>query len=237
LTDPRHDPLHSILKKLPSDFEPWGERSREHDSGPDCSCGCRWFVKLEGMLRYDWGVCYNPTSPRAGLLTFEHQGCPAFEGDEEDVDYGELFRPVVGERSAESELLSNLRVCRTDVGELLAKANDHWGYEDPVYRFYHQSFKVHSLQNQTKAIVELLRKLSPERGLNSWFVEIVAAGTGKEFRLEDNKQWTAVTRPILEAFFHARFFLEMASRYRSLEKPPTILPSGYAALLYLYGLR
>jgi len=26
----------------------------------------------------DWGVCANPKSPRAGLLTFEHQGCPAF---------------------------------------------------------------------------------------------------------------------------------------------------------------
>ena len=26
----------------------------------------------------DWGVCANPKSPRAGLLTFEHQGCPEF---------------------------------------------------------------------------------------------------------------------------------------------------------------
>ena len=237
MTDPRHDPLHSILKKLPSDFEPWRERSRDHDWGPDCSCGCQWFVPLEGTLRYDWGVCYNPASLRAGLLTFEHQGCQAFEGDEEEVDYKELFQPLVGERSAESELLRNLRVYRTDIEELLAKANDHRGYEDPVYRFYHQSFKVYSLQKQTKAIVDLLRKLSSESELNSWFLEIVAAGTGKEFRLEDNKEWTALTRPILEAFFHVRFFLEMASRYRSLEKPPMILPSGYAALLSLYGLR
>ena len=68
-------------------------------------------------------------------------------------------------------------------------------------------------------------------------MEIVSLGTGKEFRLEDNKEWAKVTRPILEAFFHARFFLEMASRYHSLEKPPQLLPSGYAALLYLYGLR
>jgi len=237
LTDPRHNRLHSIVRKLPSDFEPWGERSRENEWGPDCSCGCRWFVKLEGMLRYDWGICYNPASPRAGLLTFEHQGCPAFEGNEEDIDYAELFRPVVGKRPAESELLRNLRLYRTDIEELLAKANDHWGYEDPVYRFYHHSFKVYSLQKQTEAMVDLLRKLSPERQLNSWFLHIVAAGTGKEFRLEHNEQWTAVTRPILEAFFHARFFLEMASRYCFLEKPPKTLPSGYAALLSLYGLR
>jgi len=65
----------------------------------------------------------------------------------------------------------------------------------------------------------------------------VEAGTGKTFRLEDNAQWTAITRPILEAFFHARFFLEMASRYGSIQKPPQLLPSGYAALLDLYGLR
>jgi hypothetical protein len=42
---------------------------------------------------------------------------------------------------------------------------------------------------------------------------------------------------IIEAFFHARFFLEMAVRYAPLEAPPNPLPSGYAALLHLYGLR
>jgi len=83
----------------------------------------------------------------------------------------------------------------------------------------------------------LLRELSSECELNSWFLEIVTAGTGKEFRVEDNETWTAVTRPILEAFFHARFFLEMAMRYHYLENPPQRLPSGYAALLYLYGMR
>lgn len=50
---------HSIVKKLPSDFEPYGKRSRDHDWGPDCSCDCRWFVPLEGKLRYDWGICCN----------------------------------------------------------------------------------------------------------------------------------------------------------------------------------
>ena len=46
------------------------------------------------------------------------------------------------------------------------------------------------------------------------------------------------TRPILEAFFHARFFLEMAARYGAeLGKPPQVLPSGWAAFLYLFGLR
>jgi len=79
---PRHELLHGIVKKLPSDFEPYGQRSRDDDGGPDCSCGCRWFIPLEGDLGYDWGVCYNPGSPRCGLLTFEHQGCRQFEGEE-----------------------------------------------------------------------------------------------------------------------------------------------------------
>lgn len=144
---------------------------------------------------------------------------------------------VEGERAAESELLKNLRLYETDIEELLARSNDPWEYEDPIYRFYHQSFKVYRLQDLTTAIVDLLQQLSPERELNPWFLEIVSLGTGKEFGLEDNQEWTKVTRPILEAFFHARFFLEMASRYRSLEKPPQPLPSGYAALLYRYGLR
>ena len=44
----------------------------------DCSCGCKHYVTLAGALGADWGVCTNPWSPRAGLLTFEHQGCEFF---------------------------------------------------------------------------------------------------------------------------------------------------------------
>jgi len=106
-----------------------------------------------------------------------------------------------------------------------------------VYRFYHQSFKVFSLQQRTDAIVQRLRDLLPGRPLHPWFLEIVREGTGKEFATSDNDRWTQVTRPIVEAFFHARFFLEMAVRYAKLETPPRPLPSGYAALLYVYQLR
>jgi hypothetical protein len=74
-----HEQLLAFVKELPGDFEPFGERSRETDWGPDCSCGCKHFLKLKGALGYDWGVCANPKSPRAGLLTFEHQGCKEFE--------------------------------------------------------------------------------------------------------------------------------------------------------------
>ena len=43
---------------------------------------------------------------------------------------------------------------------------------------------------------------------------------------------------MIEAFFHARFFLEMAVKYgKELEFPPQMLPSGWAAFLYLFNLR
>ncbi|OQY82455.1 MAG: hypothetical protein B6D40_08970 [Anaerolineae bacterium UTCFX3] len=74
-----HERLHSICRHLPSDFEPYGQRERD---GADCSCGCKHFLKLPDKLGYDWGVCANPASPRAGSLTFEHQGCERFESDE-----------------------------------------------------------------------------------------------------------------------------------------------------------
>lgn len=141
------------------------------------------------------------------------------------------------ERPEELDLLDRLRSRRQELSDLLHASSDHGGFEDPVYRFYHQSFKVYWLQEQTRAIVSTLQALAPERALNTWFMDIVREGTGKQFKPEDNRAWVSTTRPILEAFFHARFFLEMAVRYATLESPPTVLPSGYAALLYLYGLR
>lgn len=131
----------------------------------------------------------------------------------------------------------SLRRDRAELQELLDRCSDHWGYEDPVYRFYHQSFKVYWLQQTTRSIADRLQALAPGRPLHPWFVQIVQAGTGKTFRPEDNARWPEVTRPILEAFFHARYFLEMAVRYGELEAPPQLLPSGYAALLHLFGLR
>lgn len=77
-----HDLLWEVCRKLPGDFEPYGEQSRDGHS--DCSCGCVHYRILDGKLGYDWGICANPASPRAGLLTFEHQGCVAFEADPSD---------------------------------------------------------------------------------------------------------------------------------------------------------
>lgn len=137
----------------------------------------------------------------------------------------------------EEALLLSLRRDRRELESLFEACSDHWGYEDSVYRFYHQSFKVFGLQDKTRSIVEKLQGLAPDLPLNPWFVQIVETGTGKTFKLEDNARWLEVTRPIVEAFFHARFFLEMAVRYAHLQAPPQPLPSGYAALLHLFQLR
>lgn len=241
MSDARHESLHGIVRRLPSDFEPWGQRSGEDEWGPDCSCGCRWFIRLETDLQFDWGICANSRSPRCGLLTFEHQGCAEFERgrvNDEVGSPGECSEASNGRgRQPEVELLRNLRLRQSELKALLKESTDHWGFEDPVYRFYHQSSKVFGLQDRTKAIVSTLGSIAPDRPLNPWFVAIVEAGTGKRFQPDDNANWTRVTRPILEAFFHTRFFLEMAVRYANLDRPPDQLPSGYAALLYLYGLR
>ncbi|MGH9379097.1 MAG: hypothetical protein ACRD2Z_00550 [Thermoanaerobaculia bacterium] len=68
-------------------------------------------------------------------------------------------------RPAELALLDNLRHRADDLQRLLDSSSDHWHFEDPVYRFYHQSFKVYWLQEQTRQIVEALRSLAPDRPL------------------------------------------------------------------------
>lgn len=139
----------------------------------------------------------------------------------------------------QEKLLVNIKESLPDLQILLKKYSDHWHYEDPVYRFYHGSFKVFKIQEHTTAIVEALKQLAPpDTHLNMAFIKIFRQGTGKEFSLNDNYRWLETTGPIVVAFFHARFMLEMACRYgETLSHHPDTLPSGWAALLCLYDLR
>jgi hypothetical protein len=153
----------------------------------------------------------------------------------------DLFSPKPGDLDNRSEVVSLFKKLKEALPELekyLKECTSHWGYEDAIYRFYHQSFKVYQLQRSTLGIVDKLQALAPNQSLNEWFRQIVRQGTGKTFTMKDNQNWLEVIRPIIEAFFHARFFLEMAVKYgRELEYPPRAMPSGWAALLYLYNLR
>jgi hypothetical protein len=85
-----------VCKKLPTDYRDYGgsiERWKIPElSYPDCSCGCKWFIPLYDEANeswdFDWGVCTNPDSPRAGLLTWEHQaGFKCFEQDENEREF------------------------------------------------------------------------------------------------------------------------------------------------------
>lgn len=151
-------------------------------------------------------------------------------------------------------LLANLKSRKAELAELLASCSGDGGYEDPVYRFYSGSFKVFPLQKTTEKIVAALHSLLPEQPLDDVFLQIITEGTGHKFTHEMNADWPKHTRPIVEAFFHARYMLEMAVRYADWQLPSEnreqfepgdprrlehlhLIPCGWAALLSLFNLR
>ena len=142
------------------------------------------------------------------------------------------------QREQMETLLRNIKQRLPQLEQLLAQVESHWGMEDAIYRFYHQSFKVYHLQDSTVTIRQVLQDLLPGRPLNRWFSEIVTQGTGQVFDLSHNQDWLRHTRPLVEAFFHAHYFLKMTVKYgKELEAAPNRLPSGWASVLYLYDLR
>jgi len=163
--------------------------------------------------------------------------------------------------SKELKLVGRVKERLPELTALLAEMNrDH---EDGIYRFYHGSFKVDFLQYLTEHAVEIVLALAPNPALDSRFLEIMLAGTGKEFFERKGEPEPDAPRHVVEAFFHARYFVEMLCKYgehaadledslrklvqiiarRKLEKPPynlfegEPLPSGWAAVLALYRLR
>lgn len=106
-----HEHLAKIVKRLPSDFEPYGKRSRD-TGGCDCSCGCKWYHALEGSRGSDWGICGNSRSPRCGLLPFEHQSCPKFQRDPRE----EFLESAKGKRALKRFLADKeeIRTWHTD---------------------------------------------------------------------------------------------------------------------------
>lgn len=144
----------------------------------------------------------------------------------------------------DNELLAKLKSKLPELEKLLEKVNSEWNYEDGLYRFYHHSFKVFRLQELTIEMVEAFRQLHPKGvygKLNEDFMQIYSEGTHMTFTLADNDRWHHVTRPIVEAFLHSKYFLEMAVKSgKELAKEteaPTLLPSGWAAFLYLFDMR
>ena len=86
-----HRLLLTLVERDERDYQNFGTFDRESGPDgwhPDCSCGCKHALWLEGPLGGDWLVCGNPSSHRAGKLTFEHQGCPKFEDEDEGGEDG-----------------------------------------------------------------------------------------------------------------------------------------------------
>ena len=147
-------------------------------------------------------------------------------------------------------LLRNIQLRLHSLKELLGKLDEHWGGEDGIYRFYHHSFKVYALQGYTEKVVQEMRNCDPRshgekkyysqvgREFAPLFEDIIKAGTGIKFHHDHNHDWTKHTRPIIEAFFHAHHVLTMMVKYgEELDDAPQMLPSGWATVLYMYGLR
>ena len=140
-------------------------------------------------------------------------------------------------KELEASLVRALQESKDKLLAALDRLLEDWTYSDYIYRYYHHSFKVFRIQECTEEIVALLQSLLPERSLNAGFTSVVAAGTGKEFTRGTNAIWDSETLPLLQAFFHAKFFLEMACRYAVTPHEGNMLESGWAAFLYLYDLR
>jgi len=136
------------------------------------------------------------------------------------------------------KLLTNIKRNRTEIEKFLG--NLRKCEEDFVYRFYHQSFKVFNTTPEIEQAKKLFEKLAPDSfSLNRWFCEIIDEALSKDFDIEKTNQiWLEETRPILEAFWHSKYFLEqMLIAADELKESPQLLPSSWAAVLYLYNLR
>ena len=139
-------------------------------------------------------------------------------------------------------LFINIQDNRKELEDLYASITRHEGpYEGKIYRFYHFSFKVYFLRGTIKEIVDLLQKLDPKENKEFCeFFQVIIGDAEKigEWKQEHNKDWLKFTRPIVEAFFHAKYMLEMAvicSKYKS--EPEQCVDQKWAALLELYKIR
>ena len=140
---------------------------------------------------------------------------------------------------ARAELFATIQAALPHLEHVLANVQSHWHAPDLFYRFYHRSFKVYHCNEETAEMVRELQALAPGRPLNELFLAIVADAASREFSPAVNSRWVEEVRPVIEAFLHARMFLELIVQAgREPEpQPGHSLRSGWAAVLTLYGLR
>ena len=143
-------------------------------------------------------------------------------------------------KKAEAELLRKIKSNLPKLKQLLDKCSSEFASVEMIYRFYHHSFKVYALQEFTQEIVEALSGIQPKgTSRSSFFNEILERGSGLEWENSHNKEWVKHAGAIVDAFFHARFFLEMAVEIgEQMDEPPVeTLPYNWASLLCLFNIR
>lgn len=153
------------------------------------------------------------------------------------------YRASIDMQDMEQQLFDAVKSRYEKFEELLEKMDDDWMGPESVYRFYHHSYKVCYAVSHVKTMVALLKSLLPEDALmNPMFTQIVEDGN-KGFNHEMSVDWLGNTRPIVEAYFHARHMVQVvASSGRRFaeeeyEKPPQMLDYDWATVLYLFNLR
>jgi hypothetical protein len=158
----------------------------------------------------------------------------------ENVRYGEIREER--ERMIQ-KLFASIKENK-DVIHKLYEANCGHVYEDRIYRFYHYSFKVFYLQDSISDIVQFLEKINPrpidcEHRFNKWFSDIVEGAKKEgEFKMSYNKNFPSHARPIVEASFHCKYFVDMLGSIATKdESPDGMISSAFAAVLELYNLR
>ena len=138
----------------------------------------------------------------------------------------------------DQRLLDAIKVHLPDLEQLATIVE--YDYEDRMYRFYYQSLKVYELQGFTTQAVDLFQQIAQEveGSLHPWFTTITAQGTGIQFAMEHNQEWLTHTRPMVEAFLHAKYFVEMAiTCTQTMDTVQPWLPLPWAAMLTLYNQR
>ena len=79
---------------------------------------------------------------RLGHASTWRSAVAALNEEHEDQDAEAPVLPEAERHALETALLVNVHAQHEALKALLDASSDHRGFEDPVYRFYHQSFKV-----------------------------------------------------------------------------------------------
>lgn len=148
-------------------------------------------------------------------------------------------KAIKEEVSPQEQLLQNIKAKLPELEKLLEDVTGHWSEIDCIYRFYHHSFKVYWIQDLTVKITKALKALAPEDiTFNEDYERIYKEGTKKSFNQEHNYDWHKFTKPLLEAYFHAKYFLTCCIKCgKEMEHDEHCMPSHWASTLYFYNLR